>query len=231
MLHPSILPVAAPNLYRSEDDAARDMKAMGFVVDDQGRLDEGHKNHRNTWGFTPVLVTRAADGTDEYAFVRSDERDVADIAARTFGRFLGWEDGEATYEPSVPPKQRAVGAKRAADGIELELGTVEERAEAEANLLQSVAEEVVRNLPPEAFAMFAGQRRETLPIEVKMPVLGRAVGLSMTLDDLASDKSTANLHARLLTGHADIVESPVFDISEVYDHLDGGESDAAGLEA
>jgi hypothetical protein len=173
------------------------------------------------------VAVKSPDGEESLAYVRSDDRDLAEVAAAAFARILGWERAPGMFEVGASYRDRQQGVRRTGDWLDEDLGSLEDRAADEAMLRQAVAEEALRTLPPEAFQIYGGQSGGCLPVSLKVPVLGRAVDLPMTFDDLASDKSNAMMHSRLLTGHADIVSSPVLGGGELYDHLDGGESDAA----
>ncbi len=90
VLHPALMPVAAPNLYKDGEDAAKDIAAMRFPGEFSDPDEEPVGGWpRNIWGFTQVAVT-SPDGEESIAYVRSDERDLAEVAAAAFARILGW---------------------------------------------------------------------------------------------------------------------------------------------
>jgi len=214
VMHAGLLPLAAPMLYAGEGDAAADMAKIKL---DQaaGALDPGN---RLAWGFTPVRIERPGQPAD-HCFVRTDLEDPAGVARAAFARYLGWGEGEAAFTALPPCKARKVGSRREPDFIEQELGTREDRLEEETAIKRQCAEEAIAGLSHAAFETYAGVREVVMPVRINVPVIGSAIDMPLTIDEMAADKTTEMVHVRLLTGHCDAALSPVIEPAETYDNL------------
>jgi hypothetical protein len=132
---------------------------------------------------------------------------------------MGWEPHEASFEALAPCRPRKVGSRREPDFIEIELGTREDRLEEETAIKRQCAEEAIAGLPHSAFEPYAGLRQVVMPVRINVPVIGSAIEMPLTIDEMASDKTTEMVHARLLTGHSDAALSPVIAPAETYDNI------------
>ncbi len=195
IVHPALLAAANVHLYRSERDAAAEIRRHGLCPE----TGVAGMHLRESWGFTPGRV-RAPDGSWSWLYVRTDIAHPIDVAREAFARILGLRLGEGDIVIGTPVRPAVASGIREPDKVDVDIGSPEERATQEYVGLTDAAVWAFNNFEKESFT-FAGKASPVSPVAISTRNHPDLHGLSITTFDIAGAASTDDMWHRIKLGH------------------------------
>jgi len=161
ILDPDVAMSLCDDLYTSRKHVVEEMRSIG--------LDPvtGEASGRGAWGVVAIRW-RADDGTTGVSYVRADIAEPEEALRNALADIRGITVTDA--QRISQSKGQTMARGRTPDKIEDELGTLRERREAEGQIMDDVAMDVLMNTPAGMFDYMLDKRERPVPLTVQVRV-------------------------------------------------------------